>query len=352
MVKSQCFTKEWTDQLREKYPRTDPGLLEKTIHAFELLALLVRTGRPFVFKGGTALLLHLNDLDRLSIDIDIVGSFSKPELEASIKDSVFSKITEDIKAESHIPKMHFQFFYSSQHHQRNPYVLLDILEADNPYSKVISKPIDSDIILAEDKLTVSVPPLEALLGDKMTAFAPETIGIPYQSNKSMEIIKQLYDIGKLFDHGQDFNLVKVNHDTICQLESSFHDTRYTQEAVLRDTITTAYLLCQIDLRGHEENERTEELRQGVRQIQSHLLNSRFSLQDAKVAASKAAFLATAQLADSQFDPFESRFSSDKIESLRTATISGRNSILNRLKSSLPEAFYYWQLISQWGNEQE
>ncbi|MBK7097825.1 MAG: hypothetical protein IPH58_05105 [Sphingobacteriales bacterium] len=40
------------------------------------------------------------------------------------------------------------------------------------------------------------------MGDKLTAFAPNTTGIPYfkkDDSMSMEIIKQLYDIGNLFD---------------------------------------------------------------------------------------------------------------------------------------------------------
>ena len=51
-------------------------------------------------------------------------------------------------------------------------------------------------------LLAKVPCLEDMLGDKLTAFAPNTTGIPYfkkQDSMSMEIIKQLYDIGNLFD---------------------------------------------------------------------------------------------------------------------------------------------------------
>jgi len=40
--------------------------------------------------------------------------------------------------------------------------------------------------------------MEDLLGDKLTAFAPNSTGIPYykgEDSMSMGIIKQLYDIG-------------------------------------------------------------------------------------------------------------------------------------------------------------
>ncbi len=56
---------------------------------------------------------------------------------------------------------------------------------------------------------VNVPSVEDVLGDKLTAFAPETTGIPYYKNgdsKAMEIIKQLYDIGSLFDCAKDIGV--------------------------------------------------------------------------------------------------------------------------------------------------
>ena len=50
----------------------DFALAEKTIRAFSLLEALARSGCPFVFKGGSSLMLHLNTSRRLSIDIDII----------------------------------------------------------------------------------------------------------------------------------------------------------------------------------------------------------------------------------------------------------------------------------------
>jgi predicted nucleotidyltransferase component of viral defense system len=50
---------------------------------------LAGTKRPFVFKGGTALLLLLQTVHRLSIDIDIVGNFDLSDFEPIISGSVF-----------------------------------------------------------------------------------------------------------------------------------------------------------------------------------------------------------------------------------------------------------------------
>ena len=61
------------ESLRSKYPNIrDASLLEKSIRAFSLLESLKIAGCPFIFKGGTALMLHLDRSRRLSIDVDIV----------------------------------------------------------------------------------------------------------------------------------------------------------------------------------------------------------------------------------------------------------------------------------------
>ena len=61
-------------------------------------------------------------------------------------------------------------------------------------------------------LNVNVPILEDILGDKLTAFAPNTTGIPYfkkEDSMSMEIIKQLYDIGNLFDVVNELSVIRT-----------------------------------------------------------------------------------------------------------------------------------------------
>ena len=64
---------EWIEQAKQHVPGvSDTPLVEKAIRALSLLESLVRSGCPFIFKGGTALMLHLDTTRRLSIDVDIV----------------------------------------------------------------------------------------------------------------------------------------------------------------------------------------------------------------------------------------------------------------------------------------
>lgn len=62
---------------------------------------------------------------------------------------------------------------------------------------------------------------------------------------------------------------------------------------LEDTLDAAYSLSQIDFKPVEENERTEFFRAGVKALNSHLINRKFTLSEAKTAAARAALLASA-----------------------------------------------------------
>jgi len=66
-----------------------------------------------------------------------------------------------------------------------------ILFEEVNYSKIIQLPIQSVFVpIKETPLLVDVPCLEDLLGDKLTAFAPNTTGIPYfkkEDSMSMEM---------------------------------------------------------------------------------------------------------------------------------------------------------------------
>ena len=72
---------------------------------------------------------------------------------------------------------------------------------------------------------------------------------------------------------------------------------------------------------------------------------RFTLQEAKVAAAKAALLSRLilhnrqdlRLRDLHFDPADT-------ERLKTATISRPLEYLNKLKGANNEAFHYWHMI--------
>ena len=58
MIAKENYTDEHIRQL-QKDSKRDPILLERTVYAFGLLEAITRVGLPFVFKGGTCLMLLL-----------------------------------------------------------------------------------------------------------------------------------------------------------------------------------------------------------------------------------------------------------------------------------------------------
>ena len=121
-------------------------------------------------------------------------------------------------------------------------------------------PIQSSFLpMINNPLTVNIPSLDDILGDKLTAFAPNTTGIPYFKNddsKSMEIINQLYDIGNLADVVSDIEIVRNTFYSFAQTELAYRNLDQTPEDVLNDIYQTA--LC-IVTRGLDGNGNFSEL---------------------------------------------------------------------------------------------
>ena len=80
MIDKEKITLDWIEKVSKTNRSADKILVEKVIRALLLLEGLVKQNLSFVFKGGTALMLHFNSTKRLSIDIDIIISEKPDEL--------------------------------------------------------------------------------------------------------------------------------------------------------------------------------------------------------------------------------------------------------------------------------
>lgn len=65
MIVHESFSRSHIQKIRGNYP-VDNLILERSIFALALLEALVRVGMPFIFKGGTSLLLPLGKPSRPS----------------------------------------------------------------------------------------------------------------------------------------------------------------------------------------------------------------------------------------------------------------------------------------------
>jgi len=346
MVSQQCFELDWIAKIREKYPQTDPSIIEKTIYAFELIGILIENDIDFIFKGGTSMLLQIEQPRRLSIDIDIISGAEGKQLEDIIDGTVFQRYKPNERTASNIPKSHHKYYYKSKVNRREDYILLDIVNSVNPYPKLIESKIQTDFLIPDKEMTVRIPTCDCLLGDKLTAFAPNTIGVPYNKNKSMSIIKQLIDVDDLFMNLKEPDDLVHSYQQVFEIENLFRDQQFTIDDVLTDTIETCFLISQIDLKKSIKNEKTEEIRQGIQQVTSHLLTQKYSLPEAKISAARVAYLAAVMKYNrNNHEAFFKRYQPEQIPELGSIDNPDQYRILNRLRNALPEAFYYWYLVS-------
>lgn len=140
MIHPDSRSLEWMQQVARENKFNDITLIEKTIRAFSLLESLVRSGCPFVFKGGTSLMLHLNSAKRLSIDIDIIcppGTDIEQFIHRYAQDYGFGEVKlVERQSPNNVPKSHAKFFYQVAYFtntdQEN--ILLDVLFEDIHYN--------------------------------------------------------------------------------------------------------------------------------------------------------------------------------------------------------------------------
>jgi predicted nucleotidyltransferase component of viral defense system len=349
MIDKSKITLEWINQVAKDNKNADKILVDRVIYALLLVEGLIKQNINFVFKGGTALMLLFNSTKRLSIDIDIILPERPDNLE-----NIFNNLVKEqgyIKFElqkrtlkSKIDKEHYKFYYSPNYktNKDEEYVLLDILFEKDNYFKVNEIPVQSSFIPAiGTPLNVHIPTFEDILGDKLTAFAPNTTGIPYfkkEDSMSMEIIKQLYDIGNLFDVSENIKIIKTTFSKFVTTELAYREKNtLTEKDVLEDIFQTS--LC-ISTRGKLGNGDFEQLQTGIRRVKQFIFSENYQIEKAILHASKTAYLSSLI-----------KYNGNRIEKftdpllLKDWTILDPSlNKLNHLKKSNPEAFFYWYKI--------
>ncbi|EKF54949.1 hypothetical protein I215_09521 [Galbibacter marinus] len=348
MTHDDSLKEKWITDVAKQH-KSDPILIEKVIRALSLLEHLQNSGLEFIFKGGTALMLLLKEPKRFSIDIDIIIS-KKPKdmktmLDAVIKNSDFIEYKiDERKSKSNIEKEHYKFYYTPITNARaeQEYILLDVLYEESHYGKHTSDiEIKSPFIKSEGKnATVTVPVPEAILGDKLTAFAPNTTGVPYGREKEVEIIKQLFDVGNLFDMVTDMTIVSEVFTRFAQTELAYRELKeLNKEDVLNDVFQTALLMA---TRGQSGTGNYNELQRGIQNIKNFIFSENFHIERAMVPAAKAAYIATMlQTGTTKVAHF-----ANPMEVEDWIIEQPFETRLNKLKKTNPEAFFYWYLIYQ------
>lgn len=361
MIKTESLSSDWIAGRRKKFGK-DPTIIEGMIYALYLLECLKLSGLNFIFKGGTSLVLLLENPKRFSVDIDIIlnPSIKKADLEAYLVKIIDSsnfirmELDERRSYQPGIPKAHYKFIYVSNFSTRdregrpisNPEreTLLDIVFTENPYPVLVERSLQTEWLDTDGEIvSVNMPDVDSITGDKMTAFAPNTTGVPYGIEKEKEIMKQLFDIGCLFDHIVDIEIVKKAFYNCVRSEIEYRPDREIKspDQVLRDIIETSLMISRIaSLSSKETIRELIEIYTGINQFRHYVFEGTYGLMDAKLAASKAAYLATIILTD--YHGEIQRFNQGIPITDYLITNPEYNSLNKRLKFVAGgEPLYYW-----------
>ncbi len=342
MIQQKCTSTEWISEIAKKN-KADRVLVQKLIRALMLLEGLTETNLQFIFKGGTALMLLLNSTKRLSIDIDIIVSGKVENLNGLMSQIAlgkgFTRVEEQHRiASSGIQKAHYKFYFpNSLRANDEEFVLLDILFEEVHYSTLINTPIQSSFVDHDGEILVAkTPDFNNLMGDKLTAFAPNTTGIPYEkSGRGMgqEIIKQLYDIGNIFERIDDVQVVKNVFSNFALAELQYRNRGNDVNVVFYDIIENC---LSISLRQPIGNVNFNVLHLGLRQISNFIFSETYPIEKATMHAARTAYLVALMNTTTAIERYSNRMD------MTTWQIEQPNPTkLNKLKKSNPEAFYYW-----------
>ena len=344
MINHNCTSLEWITKVSAFHNNADKILVEKVIRALMLLEGLAVSGLDFCFKGGTATMLLLEKPRRMSIDIDIIVPDANADIPATLhKVCAQQGFTgwEAVERQNKglIHKTHYKLhFLSNVSRAREQFILLDVLHEQVGYSKTIQKPLTSSFIENEDAaVLVTMPDINSITGDKLTAFSPNTIGIPYSKgghDRGMEIIKQLYDLSCLYEQIDDISIVREVFERFCAVESRYREHGFSPEAVLEDAQINALSIC--FRKAYDERCQYEVLSKGAKQVNGFIFSERFSNEKAMVHAAKVAYLV-----ELVKQGINQKVLFDPAIDMRTWQVSQPSDTrINKVKKSSPEGFFY------------
>lgn len=291
MLSRDMYTEQYIRDLQER-TGNDPALLERVIYAFGLLEAICQVGLPFCFKGGTALMLLLDHPRRLSTDIDIIvepGVDIDDYIRRAGEIFPFLSVEEQMRVgRNQIVKRHFQFRYQSPRSGHDVMILLDVVFDQLQYHRTIERAITNELLLTEGEgYHVLIPDVDSILGDKLTAFAPHTTGIPFGVGKELEIVKQLFDCGTLCDAIMDYDTVRETYALAVQSEMRYRGLELDSEEVLQDTIKGCVCVASRGLEGTDY----PYYKDGISRIRNHIMGNKFSGEIAGAYAARVLYLA-------------------------------------------------------------
>ena len=338
MILRESRALEWIQQRADEF-RAYPYMIEKVIRALTLLESLVSAELNFIFKGGTSLMLLIDEPRRFSIDIDILvdPETTVEDILAEVSAAAgFDRYEEDIRKPRNIVKKHYKFYYGSVIVEEEAYVLLDVVFQANPFTDLESVPVKHFLLQSGDEpINVLIPPLPALLGDKLTAFAPTTCGVLLEDDR-MGVAKQLYDVAGIYDRLTNLETVLENYQNVCAQVIQYRGVLLTPNDVLQDTIDTAINFCSHGNCGRVDQDQYRILIDGIHRLAQHIYGEKFRGAKPEIAMAKSAYIASCIR-----KRIKTKLVYSSEEDLSTWTFDDKRLVwLNKMKKGNPEAFFF------------
>ena len=207
------------------------------------------------------------------------------------------------------------------------------------YVKEVKEDELQDWVQDGDPVTVPCPSLADMLGDKLTAFAPHTTGIPFFKHEDpffMEIMKQLYDVSSILDRIDDLSAVRKTYAEIVPIELGYRKLdQLTPADVLNDSYQCAMNIC---LRGALDRTEFSYYADGARRVNSFIISESYNSDVAIRDAAKVAYLV--RLIQTGTNEVK-HYSPEMDAELAAALIEDQTlNKLNRIKKISLEAFFY------------
>ena len=287
-------------------------LLRRMVHALYLVEQLSVQGLTFIFKGGTCLSVLVNRIDRLSIDVDIevdrtVTQETIESILASIcqQCKVFTRWELQSRRNERAGSRHYKLFYQQDLGDATDgqeHILLDVVWTSTVHPYAAERELIHDALIIDGSpVRIVTPTVEGLLGDKLTACAPLTVGVPidthtepntsWTSNKYPEMIKQLFDVNVLIPRVVDWGAVRAAFKRTLTVQQEVFGREFNEDQVVQDLALRALAMFnQLPTLYHPDLEVAHVA--GHTSLKHYLVNqSEFLFEHVKMSALRAAYVA-------------------------------------------------------------
>lgn len=221
--------------------------LTKNMHALEYLSQLQKERLKFVLKGGTAVQLMIpSGWQRVSIDIDLVTTTTRKEIESTLQEicenfgnEYYAWRTRRQNVSVNIPFHSYRIEVPLSSGQPSV-ILLDVMlyQTELPLAK-----IGVNSFFYESQTSVTTLSTNAIFADKLSILGPKTIGRNLiDSRNGLEYGKHLYDLKNLLPFVRDIKIVLKAYDIILKQQNQIRGTNHSLNNVLADLIYVCKVL--------------------------------------------------------------------------------------------------------------